>query len=114
MPARSIPATCNGLGHRIDETKVNIGELTANLRIRVYTPMLFSFRLKASAWVMRLAGWIAGIPVDVAIESERLRLLPEDQWKIDRRAGCIYVSTHDRIGFDGTYGRTWQRIPLTS
>lgn len=98
----------------ISELKIGRSEIVAGLRIKVSGLRSFGIRMRVSAFVMRLAGWIAKLPieVDVGRYTPRIEELPDDEKLIDRRAGCVYVSTHCEIDASGTKWRTWQRIPI--
>lgn len=83
-----------------------------NLRIRVTGLRAFGWRMRVAASVMVLAGRIAGAPLDVSIDSKRVKVLDPEDFKIERRVGFVLVSTHEEIGFDGTRYRSWQKIGL--
>lgn len=84
-----------------------------NLRIRVRGMRVASLRLRAAALIFRVGGRVAGIPIDIDADSGvRRELLPENDRRIDRRVGCVYVSTHSDVAEDGTRWRTWDRIKL--
>lgn len=87
--------------------------LMQNLRIRVRGMRVTSLRLRAAAMIFGLGSRVAGIPIDIDTDSGvRRELLPENDRRIDRRAGCVYVSTHSEVAEDGSRWRTWDRIKL--
>lgn len=84
-----------------------------SLTLRVRGMRLASLRLRVAAVIFGLGSRVAGIPLDMDMDSgARRELLPEEDRQIDRRAGCVYVSTHSDVAEDGTRWRTWDRIKL--
>lgn len=83
----------------------------SGLWIRVQMPAMFSLRLKVAAWLVGLAGHVAGCKVNVTTD-DLIEELPECEWQIDRRSGAILVSTHQTVTPTGSRFRNWQRVPL--
>lgn len=92
---------------------VDAKPLMQSLTLRVRGMRLVSLRLKVAAIIFGLGSRVAGIPLDMDVDDRsRRELLPEEDRKIDRRVGCVYVSTHSEVAEDGTRWRTWDRIRL--
>jgi hypothetical protein len=83
----------------------------SGLLIRVQMPALFSLRLKLAAWLLGVAGAVAGCKMNVTTDNV-IEEMPESEWQIDRRVGYILVSTHATRTSDGMSFRNWQKINL--
>jgi hypothetical protein len=86
-------------------------EVMSGLCIRVQMPALFSLRLKLAAWLLGLAGSVAGCKMNVTTDNV-VEELPEDEWQIKRQVGFTLVSTHATVTPDGTRWRNWQKINI--
>lgn len=87
--------------------------LMQSLTIRIGGMRVTSFRLRVAAMIFGLGSRVAGIPLEMDTGPlSRRELLPEGERRIDRRVGCVYVSTHTDVAEDGMRFRTWERIKL--
>lgn len=86
-------------------------EVMSGLSIRVQMPALFSLRLKLAAWLLGVAGAVAGCKMNVTTDN-LVEELPESEWQIERQVGFSIVSTHATVTPDGTRWRNWQWIAL--
>jgi hypothetical protein len=92
---------------------IDASPLIQSLTLRVRGMRLVSLRLRVAALIFGLGSRVAGISLDMDVDSgARRELLAEEDRRIDRRAGCVYVSTHSEVAEDGTRWRTWDRIRL--
>ena len=93
----------------VDTLTIKPADLKLRLKVRGLKAM--SLRCQIAGWIMRLAGVVSGFPLAVETDDEsRIELLPEKDWKIDRRVGCVYVSTHCTVTPSGERWRNWERV----
>lgn len=92
--------------------RLNTREVTQSLTIKVTGLKGLRLRLRIAALIFRLGASVAGTKIEMDMadsQAKTLEVLPESEWQMDRRAGCIYVSTHgERSG--SVLWRTWQRL----
>lgn len=92
----------------LDAASVRLG-----IKIKVRGLKGLGLRLRMARALFSVAGFVAGVPVEVDIPDARRRvLLDEEDRRIDRRAGCVYVSTHAEEDESGQRWPTWERIKL--
>lgn len=97
----------------INTVHLDRAALRLGIKIKVRGLKGLAFRLTLARALFAFAGRVAGVPVVIDTESTRRRvLLDEADRQIDRRVGCVYVSTHAEEDEDGQRWRTWDRIKL--
>jgi hypothetical protein len=94
------------------EASINARDVMSTLTLRIHGIGLATLRMRLAAYIFRFGGWVAGTNLEIDTSGSRLELLPEAERRIDRRAGCVYVSTHEEISPDGTSARKWDRVNL--
>lgn len=98
---------------RVETINVNAASLRLGIKIKVRGLIGLGLRLRLSRALFSLGGFIAGVPVEIDVPDARRRvLLDEKDRRIDRRAGCVYVSTHAEEDESGQRWRTWDRVKL--
>lgn len=91
----------------------NAAPARLGIKIKVRGLKGLGLRLRMARALFSVAGFVAGVPVEIDITDARRRvLLDEDDRRIDRRVGCVYVSTHADEDESGHRWRTWDRIKL--
>lgn len=97
----------------VDTINIDATAALLGFKIKVRGLNGLAFRLTLARALFAFAGRVAGVPVVIDTESARRRvLLDEADRQIDRRVGCVYVSTHTEVDEDGQRWRTWDRIKL--
>lgn len=87
-------------------------DVMCGLTLRVQIAPVTKWRTAVAVWLIGIAGRVLGCNVDVGLHADkRTEVLPEDRRLIDRRAGCVYVCTHESISSSGREP-VWLRINL--
>ena len=98
---------------RIETVNLNAASARLGIKIKVRGLKGLAFRLGLARRLFAFAGFVAGVPVEIDMPSPRTRvLLDEQDRRIDRRVGCVYVSTHAEVDETGERWATWDRIKL--